>query len=67
MRKYFSGISSETLRNSTVCVKEDDYIRNIIDEDDIERGLLVFVNNINEYTIEPHRPVRYSVVNLSFR
>jgi len=65
--KYFSGISEETLRNNSICVKEGDYIRNIIDDDDIKTQLLVYVSNINEVTIQPNTPVRYTTVNLSFR
>lgn len=66
--RYFSGISQETLRNKTICVKEGEYIRNIIDERDIQVELLVYVNNLDdEVSIYPDRPVRYTVLNVSFR
>lgn len=65
--KYFSGISEEPLRNNSICVKEGNYIRNINDDNDVETQLLVYVNNVNVSTIQPNTPVRYSMVNLSFR
>lgn len=64
---YFNGIAEETLRNNSICVKEGDYIRNIIDDNDIDSQLLVYVSNINQFTIQPNRPVRYRVVNINFR
>lgn len=67
MRRYFSGIAQDTLKNQTICIKEGDYIRNIIDEYDVETGLLVFVNNIDKVTVDINTPVRYAIVNLSFR
>lgn len=65
--RYHSGIAQDTLKNNSICIKEGDCIRNIIDEHDIETGLLVFVNNVGVYTIDINTPVRYTIVNLSFR
>ncbi|MBD1379113.1 hypothetical protein [Metabacillus arenae] len=67
MKRYFTGIAQETLGNNSICVKEGEYIRKIIDDEDIERELLVYINNIGEVTINPNRPVRYTVLNVSFR
>jgi ribosomal protein L19 len=64
VRKYYTGITQE---NQTICIKEGEYIRNIIDEEDIETGLLVFVNNIDKVTVDINTHVRNAIVNLSFR
>jgi hypothetical protein len=65
--RYHSGIAQETLRNNSVCVKEGEYIRNIIDDEDMEKELLVYVNNVIGATIEPNKSVRYALLNISFR
>lgn len=66
--KYLSGISQETLRNNSICVKEGGHIRNIIDDDDIETQILVYVSNIStSSSIQPNELVRYAIVNLNFR
>jgi len=67
MRRYFTGIAQDTLKNQTICIKEGEYIRNIIDEEDVETGLLVFVNNIDKVMVDINTLVRYTIVNLSFR
>lgn len=67
VKKYYTGIAQDTLKNQTICIKEGEYIRNIIDEEDVETGLLVFVNNIGKMTVDINTLVRYAIVNLSFR
>ena len=61
--KYFSGEAAETITNNTICVKEGNRIRKLRD----------FVNNFVPhgeyvvYDIKPYNPVRYAILNVSFR
>lgn len=43
MIKYFNGIADEALLNNSICVKEGNRIRNILNVEDVEKELLVFV------------------------
>lgn len=41
----FDGVAFETVKNNSVCIIEDGFIRNINSLDDAQRHLLVFVSN----------------------
>jgi hypothetical protein len=56
--RYFSdGIALEDLRNSSICVKEGNSIRNTQSEEDLEKELLVFVNNVDPL-FEPSKIIK---------
>ncbi|MBK1611821.1 hypothetical protein [Bacillus cereus] len=67
---YGDAVADEVIRNRSVCVKVGDRIRNIRYEEDIQKELLVFVNNVVPhgeyiiYDIQPYKPVRYSKLPL---
>ncbi|MGE6347875.1 hypothetical protein ACQKIY_25625 [Bacillus mycoides] len=73
MKYYGDCDSAEIIKNRTICVKEGNRIRNIRDESDLHKELLVFVNNIvqhGEYVIfdiPRFTPLRYTIINHTLR
>lgn len=67
---YGDAVADEVIRNRTICVKVGNKIRNLKQEEDIHKELLVFVNNIPVYGnpviyhIQRDEAVRYAKVPL---
>ena len=67
MRLAFSGVAKEKLKNNSVCVNDDEYIRNTNNYEDIIKEKLVFVSNVDPIDmkidyIEAGSTVRYITI-----
>ncbi len=68
--QYYSALAKEKLLNNTICIREDNYIRNMREHNDVN-GNTVFVSNIlpfdknpENYIINKNDQVRYMPVSI---
>lgn len=60
----FDGIAFENLENNSVCIIDDGFIMKIRRLDDIQRNLVVFVSDPDEYKTDIKRGDRVRVFKL---
>lgn len=50
--QYYSAVAKEKLLNNTICIRENNFIRNMKEYSDIS-GNTVFVSNVLPYDVKP--------------
>jgi|BioPla2DNA2_1021312.scaffolds.fasta_scaffold107019_1 hypothetical protein len=50
--QYYSALAKEKLFNNTICIRKDNFIRNMGEHSDVN-GNTVFVSNILPYNMNP--------------